>query len=239
MFWAALILGLGGSLHCLGMCGPIVMALKFGNGNRGTVAALLYNSGRIATYSMLGLLFGLTGLGIRFAIMQNVLSLTAGAVLIAMAIGAFAGWRWKKGHRWIGRLVHKPLSALMRERSLIGTFFIGVLNGLLPCGLVYMAVIPALALAEPAAGAAFMFVFGLGTLPMLFAVAILKEQMPQSFRIKFSRITPVFTLVLGVLFSLRGMELGIPYLSPQTVKIQEEVKQVVDGDEPVELKVCH
>jgi uncharacterized protein len=239
MFWAALILGIGGSLHCLGMCGPIVMAVSSGRGKTGFEGAFLYNTGRILTYTLLGLFFGLAGFGIRLAVMQNSLSLAAGLFLIAMGLSALVGWKWKYGHRLTGRFVHKGLSRLFKKQSIWRMLPIGMLNGLLPCGMVYMALIPALALGQPGAGAAFMFVFGLGTVPMLFALAMLKGRMPEGLRFKFNRITPVITLVIGVLFSLRGMELGIPYLSPKTAKMENSLDAAANDELVEEFKSCH
>jgi hypothetical protein len=239
MIYTALILGLGGSLHCLGMCGPIALTLSYGKGLKGATASVLYNSGRIITYMVLGLLFGLAGNGIKMAVVQNSVSMAAGGVLILAGVAGIVGWKWGWAYRNIGAAVRKPMGRLFRNRTMTAMVGIGALNGLLPCGLVYMAAIGSLTLHEPVAGMLFMFLFGIGTLPVMLAVGFLRERIADNTRNKMRRFAPIVTMITGTLFLVRGMELGIPYVSPKTSKMEIQLHSAGAGDLAGSMVVCH
>lgn len=213
--WTAFVLGLVGSLHCAGMCGPLALALPVTGNTRAAFVAgrLFYNAGRILTYALLGLVFGLVGQSIAMAGFQKWVSLTAGALIL---IGLVASTRVglgvpiTKGVVWLKNGVGR----LLQKRTLGSLFLLGTLNGLLPCGLVYVACAAAAATGSIKLGMVSMIAFGLGTLPMMLGLSLAGARLQAMFRFRWQRLVPVSLAVLGVLLLLRGMELGIPYISP-------------------------
>jgi len=234
----ALMIGLVGSLHCMGMCGPIAIAIPLHKDNwlMKIIGGLLYNSGRIITYGILGAIFGLLGRGIQLAGLQQWSSIALGIIMILSVVfpvlfkekikidKVFTGY----ASRLIG-----SFRKLFTKSSMGSLLFIGLLNGLLPCGLVYMAIAGAINTNDVMMGVAFMVVFGIGTTPALLAVSLVGNVISIGFRNKVKRIIPVFIVILGILFILRGMNLGIPYVSPKTHKL--EVQQEMKVGEPC----CH
>ncbi len=231
-------IGLVGSLHCLGMCGPIAVAIPLHRNNwlMKVTGGLLYNTGRIITYGILGALFGLLGRGIHLAGLQQWASIGLGIIMILSVLfpvvfrekikldKVFSGYS--------GRLIGR-FRVLFSRRTLGNLLFIGLLNGLLPCGLVYMAIAGAINTNQVLTGIAFMVAFGIGTTPALLVLSLAGNVVTSSFRRRAARVIPVFIVILGILFILRGMSLGIPYVSPKSEKL--EVKQEMNTGEPC----CH
>ena len=216
-YWAALILGLAGSLHCLGMCGPLALALPAArDATRGQriLGRLAYNVGRACTYAGMGIFAGLLGHVLQLGGVQRWVSILLGILLIATLL--FSSHHMPE---WIlntfYRPVQKGLGKLLKRQGTSGLFQIGLLNGLLPCGLVYAALAGASLQEGPLRGAAYMFIFGLGTLPMMFAVSMggLTLRSPK-FKPVLQYLVPALTLAAGTLLILRGLSLGIPYISP-------------------------
>lgn len=216
LFTSALVLGLAGSLHCLGMCGPLAAAIpggqrRFGNPH---LARSYYHLGRIATYALLGLVAGSLGHAFRQVGWQRAVSIVAGILLIA---GIAAG-PWLINRSWAQILLkrlQRVTGIFIREGRSESMLIAGMLNGLLPCGLVYTAMAASTVAPSPTASAGFMAIFGLGTTPALFAVSMLSGaiQDPRR-RLHFAKAAPVLTVMAGLFLILRGMSLGIPYLSP-------------------------
>lgn len=216
ILWSAFLMGFLGSLHCAGMCGPLVLALPRTGGGRISFIAgrMAYNFGRIVTYMMLGLLFGMIGKSFRLAGIQRWISLVAGTVVILASLGIASKGLPASPFSKFYSLLKRGLGMLIRKRTYTSTFAIGLLNGLLPCGLVYMACAVSIATGELLDSVAYMALFGLGTVPMLLGISIMGGLFPVSFRQRLQRTTPYFLAFVGVLLVLRGMSLGIPYLSP-------------------------
>ncbi len=219
-----LTIGLIGSFHCIGMCGPIVVALPLKNQNLATKIAgtLLYNSGRVITYSVLGILFGLLGRGIHMAGFQQWTSIILGAAMIISVLFPFV-FREKItiGNLFSGfaaRLIVR-LKKLFTNRSYFSLLMIGLLNGLLPCGLVYVAIAGAINSGTVLSGALFMALFGIGTIPLLLIATLASDAIGQRIRFRMQKVVPYFVFFLGVLFILRGLSLGIPYISPTSEKL--------------------
>ena len=213
--WTALVLGLIGSLHCAGMCGPLALALPAtGNSASGFVAGrLAYNLGRIATYCLLGLFFGLVGRTLVLAGLQRWVSIGLG---VALLCGLFSSRKlvlWRPVIASVERL-KTGMSTLLRQRSWLSLAVLGLLNGLLPCGLVYVACAGATATGGLIAGAQYMAAFGLGTVPMMLALGLSSRLVPVSLRLQLRKAIPVSVFLLAALLILRGMSLGIPYVSP-------------------------
>ena len=218
-YWTAFSIGLLGSLHCIGMCGPIALALPLDRSNRMNMlsGSLIYNTGRLITYASLGLLFGFVGQGFALAGFQQGLSILIGLIMILTVI-----WPILKVKRvnissfslWLGKL-KGLLGAKLGRQSNSNLFMIGILNGLLPCGLIYVAIAAASAMAAPIEGALYMSIFALGTMPALMLVNIYGMGLRKKYFVPMKRYIPVFVVLMGALFILRGMNLGIPYLSPE------------------------
>lgn len=226
VIWPGLMLGLVGSLHCIGMCGPIAIALP--NQARSTWSALagrtLYNAGRVAAYALLGLAAGLIGEIVSLVDMQQWMSIAAGVLIIAAVLvpsklfqrlipGGLTGRIWQR----VGRLT----GGLFRSKSPLALLVIGVINGFLPCGLVYMAMAGAAATAGLTTAVSFMILFGLGTVPVMVATAMFGPLLGQKIRNRLVKLIPAGALVLAVLLILRGMSLGIPYISPNLSPAQQ------------------
>lgn len=213
--WTAFVLGIVGSVHCAGMCGPLAMALPATGGNSVSFAVgrVAYNFGRILTYCTLGILFGAVGKSFVMAGVQRWVSIALGVMLLAGLIGSRRLSSWAPLIRFVNRL-KGSMAGMLRQRSFLSLLLLGALNGLLPCGLVYVAAAGATAAGTIESGAAFMAAFGLGTVPMLLAIGVSGRLIPISFRLKLARAIPASVFLLAVLLILRGLELGIPYVSP-------------------------
>jgi sulfite exporter TauE/SafE len=219
MIWSAFVIGLVGSVHCLGMCGPIVLVLPGDVRERGRffVSRVLYNLGRAVTYAFMGLVVGFIGQSIALAGYQQWLGIAAGVLMILSVLLPTKTARkilpTKQYDRALEALKSR-LGKLLANTSQSSLFTIGILNGFLPCGLVYMALAGSLAMGSAIGGAAYMFLFGLGTLPLLFAASYAGGMITGEMRRKINRLIPVGVFLLGTLFILRGLSLGIPFISP-------------------------
>ncbi|MCX6139571.1 MAG: sulfite exporter TauE/SafE family protein [Candidatus Kapabacteria bacterium] len=214
-----LLLGLAGGLHCAGMCGPIALALP-STGRAGILRFAekgLYHVGRIATYSILGVLVGLGASVFELAGYGRVASITAGVLMIVTA-GLQLIWHRNllpSGpiHR-ITAPIRSRLGELLRKRSLLALTGIGLLNGLLPCGLVTSALLGSAATTEPLSGMIFMASFGVGTLPVMMSISLSGTFLTNRMRSSLRVVMPLLALVVGIVVILRGLALDIPYLSP-------------------------
>lgn len=215
LIWTAFVLGLVGSLHCAGMCGPLALALPVVGTTRlsFTTSRLLYNAGRILTYCIVGALFGVLGRSLSLAGLQRWVSLGAGVViLIGLVLSTRAAAKlpaWQTV-AWLKR----AFGSLLRRRTFASLFLLGAINGLLPCGLVYVAAAGATATGGIASAVAYMFAFGLGTLPVMLGLGLAGKRLQFSLRFRVQKLIPVSVAMLALLLVMRGMSLGIPYLSP-------------------------
>jgi sulfite exporter TauE/SafE len=213
-------IGLFGSLHCVGMCGPIAIALPIPNSNNLSFVAgrLLYNVGRVFTYSFLGAIFGLLGSRLVISGFQQSVSIGLGIAIVVVVLIPPKYKAIITQHSIIQKItlpLKSGISNLFKQGTFSAMFLIGLLNGLLPCGLVYVALAGAIASGNAISGTIVMIIFGLGTIPIMFAATIFGKFINLNIRRKISKAIPVFALVLGLLFIVRGMGLGIPYLSPK------------------------
>lgn len=223
MLATAFVLGVAGSAHCIGMCGPIALAVPSpGPGMRARFfSTLLLNTGRLATYALIGAAFGTFGLGLRLAGLQQGVSILAGSVLLLSVLLPGALERWSPAGRiamLIGRL-RSTLGRNLKRTAPEALFLTGALNGLLPCGLVYAAVIGSAAMGSALGGALFMGLFALGTWPALIALRLSGGLLGNGFRTGLRRAAPYLVSTLAVLMILRGMELGIPFISPPPITV--------------------
>jgi len=233
---SALLLGLMGSFHCAGMCGPIAIALPL-HGNRlpqKIYGGVLYNLGRTLTYGVMGAVFGLLGQGVRMIGFQQKVSIIMGAIMI---ISVFFPSLFKNQYNtekswisWVGKL-KSAIVKMFAIRSFSSLFFIGLANGLLPCGLVYIAIAGAIGTGEVVYGSLYMLMFGLGTIPMMLSIAIAGNVLSVAIRKKINRLIPVLVVIVGVFFILRGLSLGIPFLSPPKEKIEKKFEKSLEKEQ--------
>ena len=220
MLWSAFLLGLLGSLHCVGMCGPIAFMLPVGksNGLQKFTQVSLYHMGRLIAYAAIGLVFGIIGHSFATFGVQQQLSIGIGILMITLVIFPQKQLERFKVTQPIYKLVNKvkqELGLAFKKDSYFNFFQLGFLNGLLPCGLVYMAVFASVATADLSNSVFYMLLFGLGTVPMMTGVIYFKGFIQKVTKFNFRKIIPYAVVVIGILFILRGMGLGIPYVSPK------------------------
>lgn len=240
MVWAGFLFGLIGSFHCVGMCGAIALALPGagGAGWRYVAGRVLYNLGRVTTYAVLGAAAGVVGQGLRLAGWQQGLSLVSGGLILLLVVTP---------ERWLGRAasffdldvvlekVKNRLAYFYQRPSLSALYATGLLNGLLPCGLVYLALAGAISAPGVVGAAGYMALFGLGTLPLMLALSLTGRLVPLLWRGRLRRAVPVLATVMAGLFILRGLGLGIPYLSPQL----GGPTHVTTTGQPTSVQYCH
>jgi sulfite exporter TauE/SafE len=214
--WTAFLLGLVGSLHCAGMCGPLVLALPATGKTRASfiLGRVTYNLGRIVTYCLLGTLFGLIGSTFAIAGLARWASIGAGAAIL-LGLAASSRYALNTPVAKVVGWLRLRLGYLLRQRTLTATCALGALNGLLPCGLVYVAYAGAVAVGGLLSGMQYMLAFGLGTVPLMLGLGLAGKPIQLAFRLNFQKLIPVCIFALGLLLILRGMSLGIPYVSPE------------------------
>jgi sulfite exporter TauE/SafE len=224
MLYTALLFGLIASLHCVGMCGPIAMMLPLDRNNeakKGT-QIITYHIGKLSAYGILGLIFGLLGRSFYLAGLQQQLSIFVGILMIMVAVvpeKEFAKYNFSKPIYRIITKVKSSLGQQFKSKSYQSLFTIGLLNGFLPCGMVYVAIFGAIAMQSISMGIVYMLLFGLGTIPLLTAVIYISNLLSFSFRGNLQKMIPLVAVLIGMLFIIRGLGLDIPYLSPSNLSL--------------------
>ncbi len=218
------LLGLGGSFHCVGMCGPIALALPHTSNNKFTIFidSIIYNVGRSLTYALMGAIVGLLGASINMAGYQEVLSVVVGVLMLLYVIVPRKYYNFTKAnlstYKGVEKL-KKMLGKFLQTPTKSSLFILGILNGFLPCGLVYIALGGSLvegSVTESALGGAlYMAMFGLGTIPMMAAIYFTKNLFSIKVRHVINKAIPYGIAVVAILMILRGLSLGIPYVSPK------------------------
>ncbi|MCW3462466.1 sulfite exporter TauE/SafE family protein [Chitinophaga nivalis] len=228
--FTAFVLGFVGSFHCIGMCGPIALTLPVQHltGSKKLAGILLYNAGRITSYALLGMIFGWLGRQFYLGGLQQWLSVVTGALLLAVVLFKYTGLRISRNHAYTNIFTTKiktALGQLLRQQRLGTLYIIGLLNGLLPCGLVYLGIAAAVATGGVGKGMLFMAAFGAGTLPAMTAVTYFSHLISIGVRNKMRNMIPVVVSVMAILLIMRGLNLGIPYISPVMLPHSEKVIQ--------------
>jgi len=217
LFTTAFVLGLSSSFHCVGMCGPLLLAVpRRASINYQWLEILIYHTARIFTYALLGVLVGFAGWRLQVANLQQFFSLTIGIILL---IYVFAG-RFFADASWLlafNKMIFSFFGFAAKQKGQRGTLLLGVANGLLPCGMVYIALTGAMASASATAAAGFMTLFGLGTLPLLFVFNFYGIRLQASVKQRIKFVSPIVIAIMGILLIIRGLNLGIPYISPHFV----------------------
>jgi len=219
MLWSALILGLLGSFHCVGMCGPIAFMLPVdrSNSTRKVTQIAIYHLGRLLAYGLIGLFFGLVGKSLYIFGIQQQLSIAIGILMILVVITPAQTFNKYNLSRPLYKIISKIKTSLgqaLRKKTADTFLTIGFLNGFLPCGLVYMAVFASLAMQSTGQASLYMVLFGIGTIPLMTTAIYLGKFINTKVKQRIQKAIPVFVVIIGLLFILRGLGLGIPYLSP-------------------------
>lgn len=222
MFISAFILGLLGSFHCVGMCGPIAFMLPVHQSSttQKFFQVFLYHFGRLLAYSIIGLFFGIIGKSLNIFGMQQKLSIAVGVIMIVLVIipySIFSKYNFSKPIYSIIAKVKNALGTALKKKTPDTFLSIGFLNGFLPCGLVYMAVFGAIGAGHILEGGLYMLLFGLGTIPLMTITVYAGNFLTQKARRHIQKAIPALVILIGLLFIIRGLGLGIPYLSPKPV----------------------
>jgi len=215
---SAFILGFTGSFHCVGMCGPIALSIPAQNNQSKWITTSLYLLGKTATYTLLGFLFGLFGRQLMISGLQQWLSISAGILLLAIVALIFLDAKLYHENfvtSWISDKLLPVFRIVLNNPGKATPLFMGMLNGLLPCGLVYLGIIGSLATGSAILGGLFMLVFGLGTAPVMLSFLLMAKQFNFNYRNRLKRLTPVLISLIAVILILRGLNLGIPFISPE------------------------
>lgn len=228
---SAIGLGFASGFHCIGMCGPIALSMGLTKNQKANfyLQNITYQFGRILTYSVLGAVLGIIGQSFELVGFQNYLTIAVGILLIIMAMFSFGGKDFAAKIPFISKSLLKvkmQLGKILQRPDYKSRFATGILNGFLPCGMVYMALTASLAAGGIWQGSLFMFLFGLGTFPFMFAVVFIGNFLTTNLRVKILSVIPVMMIALGGLFILRGLALGIPYVSPkaESLKVNHSTK---------------
>ncbi|NBR14187.1 MAG: sulfite exporter TauE/SafE family protein [Crocinitomicaceae bacterium] len=223
VFVTAFFLGLASNLHCIGMCGPLTLVLPVNRKSKLTIfwGVLIYNFGRIFTYTVLGVLVGSIGLSLNLFISVQLISIILGTLMLIIAWSSFfkeLGFLDKISNQ-IGLFISRRFSSINQMQTGLKPLFFGLLNGLLPCGMVYLGLLNSVAAGSLVGSVISMIVFGLGTLPVMLVFAYFMQSMNRKFKSNLNKLLPYFITIAALLTIARGMNLGIPYISP---KIQTE-----------------
>jgi len=207
LYWTSFLLGLGGSIHCIGMCTPLVLAVTSNSGKSHWKRKLVYNSGRITTYVMLGGLVGWLGNALNWTNYQDLISIALGIILILFALTGIGHLKipfLTASLQKLTLLLKKGFSKLLAIKGNTAMFSMGLINGLLPCGLTYLALTSCLAVSSPVEGVWYMMFFGLGTLAVMLGLAGVISGFAQRFKLNFQKITTVLLLFAGALLVTRA-----------------------------------
>lgn len=213
-----LVMGAVGSLHCIGMCGPLALSLPVSDDKAYTkfVASLLYNLGRVITYALIGAVTGLLGRSFSLFGFQQGFSVVMGILIIGFvmlpSLGNFLG-NVPALHVFFEKL-RARIGSLYFKKNFRSVFLIGMLNGLLPCGLIYMALAVSMTMGTAWHGSLFMAGFGMGTLPVMWSVAFFGGFINMNIRRKIRRLYPYLMVLMACLLIIRGLGWGVPFLSP-------------------------
>ena len=222
--YLAITMGLMSSFHCVGMCGPIVLALPVGNGTKSQqiVRISIYNTGRIITYSILGLVLGTVGSTLAWVGYLRYLSIFAGVLMIAYVLWPNRANRFLHVPGfWSQAVQHlkKNMGQMLKSRTLFSSMVLGMLNGLLPCGLVYLALISSVAAGNMVQSATYMLFFGLGTLPAMMSVGFFKEWFTPFIRTRIRQLTPFILGLAGIWLVARGVMIQFPIHHGQEIPV--------------------
>ncbi len=230
---AGLLIGTAGSLHCLGMCGPLVLSLPVHSNStfRFFTERLVYHVGRISVYATLGGIGGALGNVLSFGRWQQGISIILGTLMIVASFYVAGKIKLPFIERIKFSIGGKLMLHAGKRIGYARFFLMGLANGLLPCGLVYIALAGSLVGSNPVWGAIYMTSFGFGSVPVLLIVSWLGLKASNQLRPIMQRVVPYLLFTMGLLITLRGMDLGIPMISPQ-------IKPTASQEQP-QMECCN
>lgn len=213
MWVSALILGFAGSLHCVGMCSPLAMAVTM-NRPSAILNRLIYNAGRILTYGLLGMLIAAIGMTLPLRNFQNITSICLGLFLLLIGLGGI-----RTVHipfitpllQTVTNFLKKAFAGHLRQKTSMSVFILGTLNGLLPCGLTFIALTWCLSLAGPIDGLFFMLLFGMGTLPVMLGVTALIPLFVKKFNWNVQGLASSMMIISGIILIARVFFVHLPH----------------------------
>lgn len=228
-------LGLVSSLHCVGMCGPLILSIpapKFTIHNflynKSIYNPIAYNIGRILTYVFIGIVIGLFGELVKITFLHQQISIFAGGLMLLTGVAT----KFEANNIIKSKFINKifsilkaQISSLLKTQNTSKMFLLGILNGFLPCGMVYMAILSSLAWGNINSTIIYVASFGLGTSPLLISLFFFSGFLSNKLRLKSQKIIPIITIMIGLIVVFRGMGLGIPYLSPDLDKKTDLMKK--------------
>ena len=205
MLITAFVMGFAGSLHCIGMCSPLAMAVANLN-SRAMLNRLLYNSGRILMYGVLGAVVGTIGWVLPIGSFQNLLSILLGISLLLVGILGISNVNVP----WLTPILQSATAKLkmlfgkfLKQKNYFATFILGTLNGMLPCGLTFLALTYCLSLNNPLDSFTYMIVFGLATLPAMLGLTSVIMRLVTRFKISVPKLTTTMLILSGCLLIAR------------------------------------
>lgn len=231
---SSILLGVISSLHCIGMCGPIALAIPLKRDSKIKILSgvLQYNFGRVLMYTILGFLVGFIGLGIQLIGILQIISIISGIGILLFAWRENIASNFNLSFEIKGTLFSIPMfKKIMKSNNSFKLIFLGIINGLLPCAMIYTALINAINTGNPLLASLSMFYFGLGTVPMMLFIGFYARKISNRFQSKIKTILPILLSIVGILIILRGLNLDIPYISPKAT-ISKDKKNI-------EIKECH
>jgi sulfite exporter TauE/SafE len=222
MTWQLIIsgfaLGIVSSFHCVGMCGPIALSLPvyYLPAHKKLLGILFYHSGRIFLYALLGLFFGFVGRQFYLAGLQQYFSIALGCMILLILLQSTFGRKFihLKLFDQFQEKLQNIITIYIQKKQLYGMLILGLANGLLPCGMVYLAITGAMAAGNLSGGVAFMASFGLGTFPAMFLLTYFGSFISLKLRNNMRKAIPFFVATMAILLILRGLNLNIPMVSP-------------------------
>lgn len=206
MWWTALIMGFAGSLHCAGMCSPLAMAVT--SQKPFLINKIIYNSGRIITYGLLGAVAASFGSLFMITPYQGVISFTIGSVFLLMGIGAISGVHIPFITTGLNSFTNRLkilFNFWLKRKNNFGVLIMGMLNGLLPCGLTYLAMTYCFIMPTMSEGFWFMILFGAGTWPVMIGFTWLLSIGIGKIKVNYQRITSLVFILIGVWLLARVM----------------------------------
>lgn len=214
-FIVGILIGAGGSMHCLAMCGPLVLRFqsRVAGGLRQYFAFIAYHCGRVSSYIFLGTLFGMLGMSVAILRAGQFFAIVAGIVIILLSLGKYNP-HWPLLQQVSNKVAKYIGNEILQSGSTIPDYVAGILNGFLPCGLVLVAITTAASLGTLSGAIVLMAGFGLGTIPLLLTMLIVHSAVNPFVRSRFNHFSSAIGIVIGILLVIRGLNLGIPYLSP-------------------------
>lgn len=234
---AGIIIGLMASLHCIGMCGPIALALPLDRSSNTTKwwGLMQYGIGKTVAYASLGVAIGFIGAGIQLLNALQIVSIVLGVLTIVYGLLRVFNIQLKAGKARFSGGINHLMVQLFKTKSPFRLTLIGFANGLLPCGMVILALTNALLIGSPSQSILAMIGFGLGTLPILFAVNLVGNYFPAKFKAQLAPMIPYYIVLVGVFIIIRGLDLGIPYVSPKS-NVQQQTTSKTAGDQQYVVK---